>query len=50
MNFLKRVVSLISSFILVLSLGIMLANNLVKTKLLDKDYIEEKMKESEFHE
>jgi hypothetical protein len=50
MNFIKKCISLISSFILVLSVGILISNNLVKAKLLDKEYVIGKMNESEFYE
>ena len=50
MNLFKKILSIISSFILVLSVGILIANNLVKSKLLEQEYVKAKMEESEFHE
>ncbi len=46
----KKVICLISSFVLMISLGILIANNIVENKLLNKNYIESKLEESEFHE
>lgn len=50
MNTFKKVICLISSFVLMISLGILIANNIVENKLLNKKYIEAKLEESEFHE
>ena len=50
MNTFKRAICLISSFVLTISLGILIANNIVENKLLNKKYIESKLEESEFHE
>ena len=50
MNTFKRAICLISSFVLTISLGILIANNIVEDKLLNKKYIESKLEESEFHE
>ena len=50
MNTFKRAICLISSFVLTISLGILIANNIVENKLFNKKYIESKLEESEFHE
>lgn len=50
MSIYKKVICLISSFVLMISLGILIANNIVEDKLLNKKYIESKLEESEFHE
>ena len=50
MSIYKKVICLISSFVLMISLGILVANNIVEDKLLNKKYIESKLEESEFHE
>lgn len=50
MSIYKKVICLISSFVLMISLGILVANNIVEDKLLNKKYIEFKLEESEFHE
>lgn len=50
MNILKRLICLISAFVFMISLGILIANNIVESKLLNEDYIYSKLSESEFYE
>ena len=50
MNILKKLISLISAFVLMISMGILIANNIVESKLLNEEYIYSKLTESEFYE
>lgn len=49
MNLFKKILSLIAAFALVISLGILIANNIVQNKLLNRDYTKQKVDESEFY-